>query len=190
LPRAAKKIEPQDNEIEQPAPIDHNGESELTEAEKRSLLVNGLAEIERHTEEKDRVVSLMRTARKRLVANGFQPKLIDYALRLRKNDEATEIEHRRAEAEIARFLNHPIGTQPEFSFTVVDRTPGVDRAFADGQQAGSEGKSCECPHVDGPNQQAWIKGWHEGQATLMSAFKKLEAKAEADAADEEEGEDD
>jgi ribosome modulation factor/uncharacterized protein (UPF0335 family) len=190
LPRAAKKIEPQD-EIEQqpPAPIDHNGESELTEAEKRSLLVNGLAEIERHTEEKDRVVSLMRTARKRLVANGFKPKLIDYALRLRKNDEAEEIEHRRAEAEIARFLNHPIGTQPEFTFTVVDRTPGVDRAFADGEQAGAEGKSCECPHVSGPNEQAWIKGWHEGQATLLSAFKKLEAKAEAEAADEEEGED-
>ena len=190
MPRAAKKIEPQDEaEQQQPAPIDHNGETELTEAEKRALLIRGLAEIERNAEQKDHFVSEMRTARKRLVANGFKPKLIDYALRLRKNDEAEEIEHRRAEAEIARFLNHPIGTQPEFSFTAVDRTPGVDRAFDEGGTAGAEGKSCECPHLDGPNAQAWIKGWHEGQATILSAFGKLEAKAEADAADEEEGED-
>lgn len=190
MPRAAKKIEDQIEETEQPpVPPDHNGEMELTEAEKRSLLVNGLAEIERHVVEKDRVVALIRSSRKRLVANGFKPKLIDYALRLRKNDEAEEIEHRRAEAEIARFLNHPIGTQPELPFNVVDRTPAVDRAFIEGEIAGSEGQPCACPHVPGPIEQAWIKGWGQGQETLMSAFKKLEAKAEAEAADEEEGED-
>jgi len=190
LPQAAKKKqEPEVDNEQPPLPPDHNGETELTEAEKKSLLVNGLAEIERHVEEKDRVVALIRTSRKRLVANGFKPKLIDYALRLRKNDEAEEIEHRRAEAEIARFLNHPIGTQPELPFTVVDRTPAVDRAFADGERVGAEGGKCESPYPDGPNQQAWIKGWGQGQTTLASAFKKLEAKAEAEAADEEEGED-
>lgn len=189
MPKAAKKIEPQDEMEQPPIPVDHNGETELTEAEKRSLLVNGLAEIEKHIEEKDRVVALIRTSRKRLVANGFKPKLIDYALRLRKNEEADEIEHRRAEAEIARFLNHPIGTQPELPFAVVDRTPAVDRSFAEGEIAGAEGKTCAPPHPPGPIEQSWINGWHQGQAAITSAFKKLEAKAEAEAADEEEGED-
>jgi len=52
LPRAAKKIE-DETEREFPArpPIDDNGETELTEAEKRALLVYGLAEIERIKEE-------------------------------------------------------------------------------------------------------------------------------------------
>jgi len=156
-------------------PPDHNGETELTEAEKRALLVRGLAEIERLTEQKNTFVSAIRIERKRLIGSGFKSNLITYALRLRKSPEAEEIEHRRAEAEIARFLNHPIGTQPEFSFAVVDRTPGVDRAFLDGEQAGQEGKTCVCPRSSGPNEQAWIKGWHQGQATIISAFGKLEA---------------
>jgi len=77
--------------------------------------------------------------------------MITYGLKLRKADESDAIEERRAQAEIARFLNHPIGTQPEFLFGMVDRTPGVDRAFLDGEQAGAEGKTCECPIVGGPN---------------------------------------
>lgn len=159
---------------------------ELTDAEKRSLLVNGLAEIEKHIEEKDRVVALIRTSRKRLVANGFEPKVIDFALRLRKNEDEAEIEQRRAEIEVARFLNHPIGTQPELPLDMQDRTPGVDKAAAEGEVAGAEGKTCSSPYDTGsPNHQAWITGWHKGQENISSAFKKLEAKAEAESGDED-----
>jgi uncharacterized protein (UPF0335 family) len=169
---------------ESQAGMGHNvTDLELTEAEKRALLVNGLNQIEGLTEEKDEIVADIRNARKRLVAHGFKPKLIDYALRLRKGDDAEMIEQRRAEAEIARFLNHPIGTEPELPLDNVDRTPGVDQARADGEIAGAEGQSLHPPHVAGsPMEQAWITGWHEGQATLASAFKKLEAKAEAEPA--------
>jgi hypothetical protein len=110
---------------------------ELTEAEKRALLVQGLAEIE-----------------------GL--------------------------VEVARFLNHPIGTQPELPLVMEDRTPGVDKARAEGELAGAQGVVCSAPYAVGsPNEQAWIAGWHDGQATLMSAFKKLEAKAAAEAEDDE-----
>lgn len=159
---------------------------ELTESEKRALLVQGLAEIEKHIEEKDRVVALIRTSRKRLVSHGFKPKVIDFALRLRKDEDDVVIEERRAEIEVARFLNHPVGTQPELPLVMEDRTPEVDRAFAAGEIAGASGVTCSAPHAAGsPMEQSWIRGWHQGQATITSAFKKLEAKAAADAEDDE-----
>ncbi|WP_338633311.1 ribosome modulation factor [Afipia carboxidovorans] len=141
-----------------------------------------MAEIEKHIEEKDRVVALIRTSRKRLVSHGFKPKVIDFALRLRKDEDDTMIEQRRAEIEVARFLNHPIGTQPELPLVMEDRTPGVDKAFAEGEIAGASGKTCSAPYATASaNEQSWIRGWHEGQATITSAFKKLEAKAAAEA---------
>lgn len=162
---------------------------ELTEAEKKALLVQGLAEIEKHIEEKDRVVALIRTSRKRLVSHGFKPKVIDFALRLRKEEDETVIEQRRAEIEVARFLNHPVGTQPELPLLMEDRTPEVDRAFAAGEIAGASGVTCSAPHAAGsPMEQSWLRGWHQGQATITSAFRKLEAKAAAEA--ENEGNDD
>jgi uncharacterized protein (UPF0335 family) len=164
---------------------------ELTEAEKRALLVNGLNQIEGLVERKDEIVSDIRTARKRLVAHGFKPKVIDFALRLRKEEDGEMIEQRRAEMEVARFLNHPIGTQPELPLDMVDRTPGVDKAKAEGEIAGAEGQTCHSPHVAGtPIDQAWIEGWHVGQTTIASAFQKLEAKEAAEPDEDEEGDED
>lgn len=163
----------------------------LTESEKRALLVQGLSEIEKHIEQKDHFVGLIRTERKRLVSHGFKPKVIDFALRLRKDEDDTIIEQRRAEIEVARFLNHPVGTQPELPLVMEDRTPGVDKAKAEGEIAGAEGKTCSAPYAVGsPNEQAWLSGWHDGQATITSAFKKLEAKAAAEGEESEDAEGD
>lgn len=153
---------------------------ELTEAEKKALLVQGLTEIEKHIEEKDRVVALIRTSRRRLVSHGFKPKVIDFALRLRKDEDDSVIEQRRAEQEVARFLNHPIGTQPELPLTVTS-ADGAN-AFGLGEDAGASGQTCKSPYAPGTaDDQDWVKGWHQGQANIASAFKKLDAKAAAEA---------
>lgn len=173
MTQAALRVVPQPNDLD------------LTAAEKQALLVNSLVTIESLTDQKNTIVSQIRTARKKLVANGFAPKVIDFALRLRKDEDDAMIEQRRAEIEVARFLNHPIGTQPELPLDMVDRMPEVDRAFSQGEIAGAEGKSCIAPFAAGsPMEQSWIGGWHQGQATITSAFTKLEAK-EAAEADEE-----
>lgn len=162
-------------------PVHLSNNFELTEPEKAALLVHGLTEIEGLTEQKDTIVSAIRTQRKRLVAHGFKPAIISFALKLRKDEDGAAIEQRRAEMEVARFLNHPIGTQPELPLNMEDRTPAVDRAFTEGEIAGASGKTCNAPHPMGsPLEQSWIRGWHQGQATITSAFKKLEAKAAAD----------
>lgn len=170
---------------EEPAEIGSNS-FELTESERKALLINGLNEIEGFTEEKDTAVAKIRTSRKRLVSHGFKPNVISFALRLRKNDDADEIEQRKAEIEVARFLNHPIGTQVDLFDTQPDRTPDVDKAKAAGYIAGAEGKPRQPPHAPGTEQeQAWLEAWSDGQKTLMSAFKKLEAKAAAEPKDED-----
>lgn len=180
MAEAALKIVPPPNDLD------------LTPAEKQALLVNTLVAIEDLVEKKNTIVSGIRTARKKLVANGFAPKVIDFALRLRKDEDDAMVEQRRAEIEVARFLNHPIGTQADLFDIQADRTPEVDRAFSLGEIAGAEGKTASAPHVTGsPMEQAWLKGWHKGQATIAAAFKKLEAKAEAEAdAEDDEGDED
>lgn len=160
----------------------HN--SELSEAEKRALFLNALTELERMIEKKSKIVADVRNQRKRIVGYGFRPFEIDYALKLRKDEDSEMIERRRKEAQIARFLNHPIGTQSDL-FDEVDRTPAADKTFADGKVAGARGESCKSPFSPGLEQdQSWIKGWQEGQADLASAFKKLEANAEQDEMEE------
>lgn len=152
---------------------EHGKNSDLTEAEKQALLLRGLSELQEMIEEKNAIVADIRNHRKRIVSYGFEPFEIDYALKLRKEPDADMIARRRAEARIARFMNHPIGTEPDM-FDEVDRTPAVDRAFDEGKIAGAAGKSASPPYDPGvPQHQAWLKGWHQAQETLAAAFKKL-----------------
>src|SRR4051812_4490719 len=102
----------------------HNS-PELSESEKRALFVNAVKHLETLIEEKNEIVADIRNQRKRMVGYGFEAFEIDYALKLRKKDEPEMIARRRAEAMIARFLNHPIGCQPDM-FDEPDRTPSVD----------------------------------------------------------------
>ncbi len=167
-------------------------DTELNESEKRALLAHELNKIEGLEEDKADIAESIKEAKKRLSNYGFSKHQIKFGLTLRKGDDAQMVTQRIAEAEVARFLGHPIGTQPELPLDAVDRTPGVDKAKAEGEMAGAEGQTCISPYVDGPMAQSWLQGWHDGQATITSAFAKLEAKAAivpADDADDESGED-
>jgi ribosome modulation factor len=151
----------------------HN--SELSEAEKQALFLRGLTELEGMIADKDEIMSDIRNQRKRIISYGFTTADINFALGLRKKDDAESIEKRRREAMIARFLGHPIGTQADI-FDELDRTPAADKALAEGKIAGAEGQAMSPPYDQSTEQgQQWLKGWQEGQADLASGFKKLEA---------------
>jgi ribosome modulation factor len=176
------KNKPKDGET---PTVGHNT-ADLSDAEKQALLVRGIADLETMIADKDEIVAEIRTQRKRLVSYGFEAFEIDYALKLRKSEDAEAIERRRREAVIARWLNHPIGTEPELPLDQVDRTPDVDAAFVAGKVAGAEGKSANSPHALGTEQnEHWMRGWHEAQASLASGFKKLETVETAPVDDEE-----
>lgn len=155
-----------------PAEAGHN--TALTEDEKRALFIKGVQELEGLLEKKNDAVSAVRNQRKRIVSYGFDAFEIDYALKVRKDEDDALVERRRREARIARFLNHPIGTEPDM-FDEVDCTPAVDKAYQEGKVAGAAGQSAKSPYAPGlPQDQSWLKGWGDGQADLSSGFKKLE----------------
>lgn len=152
----------------------HNSGAELSDAEKRALFVNGLAAIDDLEEEKKDIADAIKEAKERICSYGYSKDDIKFAQALRKGDESKMLDKRRREAEIARFLGHPIGTQPDL-VDLIDRTPAADKAHEEGKVAGAEGKACSPPYDNATEQgQRWIEGWHEGQADLASAFKKLE----------------
>jgi uncharacterized protein (UPF0335 family) len=173
---------------EDPGP-GHNSQSEpetsLTEDQRRALLLQGVAKIERLQESLESIKGDIRNVRKALKSDGFDRFEVDYALRLRKADETEELDKRRREARIAKWLNHPVGTQPDL-FGEVDRTPSVDKAYEAGKIVGLEGGKCEVPHHYGQEQQSkWIEGWHDGQSALATkGFGPLSDASEEEAEEE------
>lgn len=145
-------------------------ESNLSPEARRALFVNGLMKLERLREKLNAANADVRNQRKALKAGGFSKEEIDYALYLRRTDDADIREQAEARERVARYLAKPIGFQ--FALLDANRTPEVDRAFERGKTAGMQGESCVPPYAAGsPQGQRWIEGWHEGQASLMAAFR-------------------
>lgn len=84
------------------------------------------------------------------------------------------------QARIARWLGLAPGAQP--SMFEQDRTPAVDRAFAEGKRVGLAGGNCAPPHSPDTEQHGrWMEGFHEGQAVLSKGFKPLSAADQGEA---------
>lgn len=154
---------------------------ELTEDQRCALLIQGVQKIEVAQGKMETLKADIRNLRKQLKVSGFDTFEVNYALRLRKADDTEELDRRRREARIAKWFNHPVGMQADM-FDEVDRTPSVDKAFADGKLAGMSGEPCSVPSHHGQEQSAkWIEGWQEGQAALaVEGFAPL-----SDAVEEE-----
>lgn len=67
---------------------------------------------------------------------------------------------------LARWAGMPVGSQAQLFEPVTNHAD-------DGKTAGMSGLPCDPPkHLAIDAQQMWIGGWHDGQTTLMAAFKK------------------
>lgn len=154
----------------------------LTEDQRCALLVQGVKKIETYQEQLESIKANIRNVRRALKSDGFDRFEVDYALRLRRVDDTEELDRRRREARIARWLNHAIGTQADLfaDEEIVDRTPSVDKAFSEGKLAGMEGESCNPPsHMGQEQRQEWIKGWGQGQSLIaVEGFAPLSDAAE------------
>lgn len=150
---------------------------QLSEDQHRALFIQSVTKIERLREDVASASGTLRAAYKVAKAEGFSKKDIDFAIGLRKGDQAEAIERRRREQMIAKWVNHPIGTQADLFDE--DRTPLDDKAFEAGKLVGMEGnEACKPPtHYPTSVAQRWIEGWHEGQAARMSNFKKMDMPA-------------
>jgi len=123
---------------------------------------------------------------------------IKYAIELETEEGEAKLKARmERQAEVARWMGLPIGAQA--SLFGEDRTPGDDRAFAEGKRAGMEGKERR-PTYDVTTSQSrkWLEGYDAGQevnrSLMADAMMPLSEKAPDsdpfdDALPDDEGED-
>ena len=153
----------------------HNGDPALDES-RRSRFVNVVAKIMDLQAKMEALRGQIRNQRKELKHEGFEAFEIDYAIKLRRNDEDDMLQQRRGEYRIAVWLGHPVGTQADLfgeDLMEIGGQPRVGNGRYDpvemGRIAGAEGSVCKPPpnlHQD--DAQRWITGWQKGQAALAS----------------------
>jgi uncharacterized protein (UPF0335 family) len=152
------------------------GHNELTDEQKTALLLQGVVKIERMRAEMASINADIRNVRKTLKADGFTKAEVDYAIFLRASKPEDATEQVRMQIRLAQWLAHPMGMQADLFGDGVDRTPSVERAYAEGKVAGMAGEACVLPSKWAPGSEqaeAWVRGWHEGQAVLASGIKPI-----------------
>ncbi len=146
--------------------IGHNSQ-ELTDEQQQVLFFQHKAKIISLKEKIASETALLRNAYKLAKSEGFTKKDIDFAISLENDNDNEALERRRREAMIARWMGHPIGTQPDM-FDDAKSSHGADRNFEEGKRAGMAGEDNASPHnLSTEAGQAWTKGWHEGQKALF-----------------------
>lgn len=160
----------------------HN--SELTEAERKSLFFHHYQKIQAQ----DEIVKAAAAERKRLRklarADGIVLSDMDFAMRCAETDDPSIVpDELRRQMEIASWFSLPVQYQPDL---FVDRAPADERFEAEGYTAGMKGKDANSGHSKGSKEdKAWLKGWEKGQAEMRDALasameKKKAATAEPD----------
>lgn len=77
-----------------------------------------------------------------------------------------------AQMRIARWLGLTIGTQADLFGE--DRTPSVDRAYAEGKRDGLAGNPCKPDYAPELEQyRRYMDGFHEGQSVLAKGIKPI-----------------
>jgi hypothetical protein len=115
----------------------------------------------------------LRNVYKKLKADlGITKAEADFAIALDNDEDNKMLESHRRMMELARWEQHPIGTQPDM-FDGVDRTPAVDKAAARGKKDGLAGNPMD-PQADPstPQYGAYMTAFHEGNAELARATIK------------------
>ncbi|TCU34070.1 hypothetical protein [Rhizobium azibense] len=148
----------------------HNG---ISEDQARALhLSNHVPAYERALKAKKEADAAFKNVCKVIKSEGGNVDDIKLTIKLRTPEGEKEFkELLDRQRRVAEWSNLPIGSQGWLLDE--DRRPITERAGKDGEKAGLEGKDCAPPHAAGTEAyDAWVNGWHAGQAMLSSGFKK------------------
>jgi hypothetical protein len=170
MPRPkGSKNKPKEDKAQPRPSAGHN--SEMTEEQREALFFDAKGRYATALAKKKAEDAAFKNVCRTIKADGVALKDIKFALDLDADENGAMLERRRREAMIARWMGHPIGTQADLFGDGVDRTPAVDKAFAEGKRAGMEGASMKSPEAYHPSSeqfQAWCRGWHTGQEAIFN----------------------
>ena len=148
---------------------------ELTEDQKQALFFQHKKQYEKALEAKKTADAALKNICKLIKAEGSRLEEIKLAAMDADAFEAYARDKAESLIRVARYVGSPIGTQ--FSlFNEPDRTPGEDKAFADGKRAGLAGEDASPPYAKHlPQSSKWLEGWHAGQEVVLKGFKPAPA---------------
>lgn len=165
------------------------GDNSMTSEHRRALAYHWKGKYQDDLKSLSSAQSRVRNTVKKAKAEGVPLDTIKDLIRLATPEGEAELKSElQRKIEAAGWANSEIGTQ--FSFAdIPDRSPLVERAYAEGRVAGYEAAARKSPY-EGDAEQEWLRGYADGQKTLMESIdltrkgmKQLEAE-EAKKADE------
>jgi hypothetical protein len=156
------------------------GHNSLSDKDEQALHFVHVRDYEKALAEKKTADANFKNVAKRIKAEGGSVDDVKLTIQLRSPEgEKALKELMERQLRVARWNNLPVGTQA--ALFDEDRRPIEERAAAEGKKAGMEGKTLEVPNIyppDSPAGQAFIKGWHEGQAAIFNIKPKDKPSAE------------
>jgi hypothetical protein len=163
--------------IEENKAAERRVNSELTDDEKRALLIQHRNAYELALAEKKAADAEFKNICKKAHAECGPTAVADIKSAIKLDEPggkmAVEAEIARLHR-VARWMGLPVGAEP-MMFEMQDRRPAVDIAYDSGKLAGMAGETQKPPYdTSVPQYQRWLEGWHDGQDIIASAFKKLE----------------
>lgn len=169
-PRKQRDVE---DAIDDSIAEDARKNSELTEDERHALHLRHCREYEVALEAKKKADAGIKNVGKRIKAEDDSIARVKKTIRARTPEGEAELRAEIEEtAEVLRWSGVSVGESADLF--PEDRTPGVDRAYAEGKRAGMNGDKGQPPHDPSvPQYQSWMRGWQDGQGILSEAFKKI-----------------
>jgi ribosome modulation factor len=149
------------------------GHNQMSDDQARALhLSNHVPAYEKALAAKKKADADFKNVCKTIKSEGGNIDDIKLTIKLRTPEGEKEFKEQiERQRRIAQWNNLPIGGQGWLLDE--DRRPLSERAYEDGKKAGLEGNDASPPHAAGTEgYDAWMKGWHEGQAILAQGFKK------------------
>lgn len=162
----------------------HN--SQLTENERKALFFHHLRKRMSHISKAAEINAAKKADGKVAQADGIVLGDMDYAIKaINADDKATVTDRYLAHGEVLSWLNLTPGFQSDL---LRDRAPAIERIEGEGELAGLAGKDPESSYDKGSDEdQAWLRGWHRGQAimrdNLKNAMEKINSEAEEETGD-------
>ena len=157
--------------------LGHNGPpAELTEDQKQALAIHHKANYEAKLAAKKKGDAELKNACKLAKAeitwtDGVG--LIKDMILAESEEGEAELRARMNRAMLAaKYMAAPLGSQFDM-FDDEDRTPAVDRAFAEGRRDGMADKQLQNPYDPAvPQADQYAEGWHEGRKARAEAQRK------------------
>jgi hypothetical protein len=165
-------------------------QADLSEDQRQALFFRHRRDYKAVLAKKKETDAAFKQACKLIKSEGTELEDIKLSIQLEAEEGDAKLKARmEAQLRIARYMGSSVGTQFDM-FAEPDRTPSVDRAYADGKRDGLAGETARAIYANPSEQyERYMAGWHAGQAVCAAGIKQLDPAPDAPQEPDEEFDD-